>query len=236
MFTKWQQYTNEWTGVKFAFSDWQILPSLVVAKDQIEKTYVVERTTKVRQYISNLCRSILCVETLTLYLTGPANSDGALMFWDRNQVGITDESKLYTPKQLLDDIRNCSARRVFLIADYSYSGAMISRLKSRISRHPDQFRNIMAISSTDWGEYAGRNNFTDVFIEKNKEGPMTKSVIQVFKVSRETVALSVTTNDLQLCKASSRFDVHNSRQWKQACFPVCNPWYERSFSRVVFPF
>ena len=175
---------------------------------------MVDRTTKVRQYISNLCRSILCVETLTLYLTGPANSDGALMFWDRNEVGITDESKLYTPKQLLDDIRNCSARRVFLIADYSYSGAMINRVKSRITRHPDQFRNILAISSTDWGEYAWRNNFTDAFVEKSKEGPITKSVIQVFKVSRKTEALSITTNDLWLCEANSRFDVHNSRHRK----------------------
>lgn len=178
-----------------------------LAKDQIEKTYVVDRTTKVRQYISNLCRSILCVETLTLYLTGPANSDGALMFWDRNQVGITDESKLYTPKQLLDDIRNCSARRVFLIADYSYSGAMINRLKSRISRHPDQFRNIMAISSTDWGEYAGRNNFTDVFIEKNKEGPMTKSVIQVFKDVKRDLRGSLSTPQIVTASSSSFINI-----------------------------
>ncbi|XP_068745728.1 uncharacterized protein [Montipora capricornis] len=152
-----------------------------LAQEQIKKSYAVDRTTKVRQYIKNLCSSTLCVDTLTLYLTGPAKSDGALMFWDRRGDGIADKSELYRPKDLLDDIKNCSANRVFLVADYSYSGEMIGRLKKRIGSHPNQFRNIVAISSTGRKGYAWRSDFTDAFVNKNTEGPRTKCLTQVFE-------------------------------------------------------
>lgn len=161
---------------------WFLHSPFVVAVHQRANSYAVHRATSVKEHIKQLCRSLFCVDTFTLYLTGPSNSDGALMFRDRGD-GITEDSELYTPKQILEDIKNCSARRIFLVADYSYSGAMINRLRNRIKRHPDQFRNIMAISSTGWGEYARRSDFTDAFVKHNKRGNTTKCVSDVFEVS-----------------------------------------------------
>lgn len=140
----------------------------------------------VREYIRKICRSGPCVDTLTLYLTGPSTGDGSLLFWD-NGDGITQESELYSPRHLLDDIKNCSAKRVFLVADYSYSGALINRLKNRMKRHPKQFSNLMAILSSSWEEPAWRSDFTDAFIKHNKEGITTTCVADVFQVGSFSV-------------------------------------------------
>lgn len=159
---------------------------LSVAPHQRDHSYAVNRATGVKEYIKKLCRSSNCYDTITLYLTGPSNSDGSLLFWD-NGDGITDDSELYTPKQLLEDIKNCSAQHIFIVADYSYSGAMINRLKSRMKRHPSQFPNLLAISSAAWGEYAWRSDFTDAFVRNNKKGKNTKCVRDVFEVSALTL-------------------------------------------------
>ena len=116
-----------------------------------------------------------------LYLTGPSKSDGSLLFWD-NGNGLTDDSELYTPRQLLEDVKNCSAKRLFIVADYSYSGAMINKIKSRMGRHPEHFRNLVAISSTSWNEYSWRSDFTEAFVKHNKEGKTTKCVTDIVKV------------------------------------------------------
>lgn len=152
---------------------------------QRHKSYAVNRATHVKEYIKKLCRPSKCVDTFTLYLTGPSNSDGSLLFWDGDKAGITEEHEMYTPKELLEDVKNCSARRLFIVADYSYSGAMINRLKSRIRRHPEQFRNLVAISSASWGEYAWRSDFTDAFVKHNKEGNTTKCVMDVYEVIKQ---------------------------------------------------
>ena len=155
---------------------------ILVGMHQRHKSYAVNRATHVKEYIKKLCRPSKCVDTFTLYLTGPSNSDGSLLFWDGDKAGITEEHEMYTPKELLEDVKNCSARRLFIVADYSYSGAMINRLKSRIRRHPEQFRNLVAISSASWGEYAWRSDFTDAFVKHNKEGNTTKCVMDVYEV------------------------------------------------------
>lgn len=145
------------------------------------------RVATVKEYIKRLCQSVRCVGTITLYLTGPSNSDGALMFWDRAIHGRTEASELYTPKHLFDDLKNCTAKRIFLVADYSYSGAMIKRLESKIKRHPDQFGNIVAMSSTGVGEYSWRGEFTKAFVKHNKEGNTTKCFGEVFEVSNYAI-------------------------------------------------
>ena len=155
----------------------------LVATHQRDRSYAVKSATGVKEYIRKLCRSALCTDTATIYLTGPSVSDGSLLFWD-NGDGLTDDSELYTPRQLLEDVKNCSAKRLFIVADYSYSGAMINRFNNRIKRHPHHFRNVMAISSTSWGEHSWRSEFTDAFVKHSKEGNNTKCVKDVFEVSR----------------------------------------------------
>ena len=125
------------------------------------------------------------MDTLTLYLTGPSTGDGFLLFWD-NGDGITQDSEFYSPRDLLDDIKNCSAKRVFLVADYSYSGALIKKLENRMTRHPKQFSNVMAMSSSLY-EPAWRSDFTDAFIKHNKQGITTTCVADVFQVGSFSV-------------------------------------------------
>ena len=144
----------------------------------------MKSSTVVSEYIRKICRSGPCVDTLTLYLTGPSTGDGSLLFWD-NGDGITHDSELYSPRKLLDDIKNCSAKRVFLVADYSYSGALIDRLKKK--RHPKQFSNLMAILSSSSKEPAWRSDFTHAFIKHNKQGNTTTCVADVFQVGSFSV-------------------------------------------------
>lgn len=136
---------------------------------------------RAKEYIKKLCGSSLCADTVTLYLTGPSMSDGSLLFWD-NGNGLTDDSELYTPNKLLEDVKNCSARRLFIVADYSYSGAMINKIKSRMERHPGHYRNLVAISSTSWNESSWRSDFTEAFVKHSKEGTTTKCVTDVVEV------------------------------------------------------
>ena len=135
----------------------------------------------VKEYVKKLCRSSLCVDTITLYLTGPSKSDGSLLFWDDGN-GLTDDSELYSPRELLEDVKNCSAGRLFIVADYSYSGAMINKIKSRMDRHPGLYRNLVAISSTSWNQSSWRSDFTEAFVKHSKEGLTTKCVTDVVEV------------------------------------------------------
>lgn len=161
---------------------------LLVSPHQRDKSYAVNSAITAKEYIKKLCKSFPCVDTITLYLTGPSKSDGSLLFWD-NGNGLTDDSELYSPKELLEDVKNCTARRLFIVADYSYSGAMINKIKSRMERHPRLYRNLVAISSTSWNQSSWRSDFTDAFVKQSKEGTTTKCVTDVVEVI--TLALIV---------------------------------------------
>lgn len=149
-----------------------------LALHQRDKSYAVNSAITAKEYIKKLCGSSLCVDTATLYLTGPSKSDGSLLFWD-NGNGLTDDSELYSPRELLEDVKNCSAKRLFIVADYSYSGAMINKIKSRMERHPALYRNLVAISSTSWNQSSWRSDFTEAFVKHSKEGMTTKCVTDV---------------------------------------------------------
>lgn len=174
-----------------------------LALHQRDKSYPVKKATVVKEYVKKLCQSLTCVDTITLYMTGPANGDGALLFWD-NGNGITEDSaELYTPKQLLEDIKNCQAKRIFIVADYSYSGALINKIRGRIRRHPDQFPNLVAISSSSGREYTLRSDFTDAFVKHNKEGRTTKCVADVFKGIRQEFQAKSALSTPDIVRANS---------------------------------
>lgn len=173
---------------KYRFQFLNYIFLLLVALHQRDKSYAVNSAITAKEYIKKLCGSSLCVDTATLYLTGPSKSDGSLLFWD-NGNGLTDDSELYSPRELLEDVKNCSAKRLFIVADYSYSGAMINKIKSRMERHPALYRNLVAISSTSWNQSSWRSDFTEAFVKHSKEGMTTKCVTDVVEVM--TLALIV---------------------------------------------
>ena len=154
---------------------------LLVARHQRDRSYAVNSASSAKEYIKKLCASSLCADTVTLYLTGPSKSDGSLLFWD-NGNGLTDDSELYSPKELLEDVKNCSAGRLFIVADYSYSGAMVNKIKSRMERHPGHYRNLVAISSTSWNQSSWRSDFAEAFVKHTKEIMTTKCVTDVVEV------------------------------------------------------
>ena len=177
-------FSNE----KYSFQFLNHIFLLIVSPHQRDKSYAVNSAITAKEYIKKLCGSSRCVDTITLYLTGPSKSDGSLLFWDDGN-GITDDSELYSPRELLDDVKNCSAKRLFIVADYSYSGAMINKIKSRMERHPGLYRNLVAISSTLWNQSSWRSDFTEAFVKHSKEVKTTKCVTDVVEVT--TLALIV---------------------------------------------
>jgi len=166
---------------KYSFQLLNYIFLFLVASDQQEKSYAVNNAITAKEYIKKLCGSSVCVDTVTLYLTGPSKSDGSLLFWDDGN-GLTDNSELYSPRELLEDVKNCSARRLYIVADYSYSGAMIEKIKIRMERHPAHYRNLVAISSTLWNQSSWRSDFAEAFVKHIKEGVTTKCVTDVVEV------------------------------------------------------
>ena len=195
-------FTNE----KYSFQFLNYIFLLLVSPHQRDKSYAVNSAITVKEYISKLCRSSPCVDTITLYLTGPSKSDGSLLFWD-NGNGLTDNSELYSPRELLDDVKNCSARRLFIVADYSYSGAMVNKIKNRMERHPRLYRNLVAISSTSWNQSSWRSDFAEAFVKRSKEGMTTKCVTDVVEVITEALIVKFGFRDAfyEECVKYTRF-------------------------------
>ena len=148
------------------------------------------------KYIKGLCRAhSSCVDTFTLYLTGPSNSDGSLLFWDTTGKGLmTENGMLYTPKELFDDLKNCSAKRIFIVADYSYAGVMMNKMKSRMLRHRRHFRNVLVMSSASVGEYSLGSDFTFALINQSRTGNHIKCVREVFQVSTN-ITITISANE-----------------------------------------
>ncbi|XP_076819417.1 uncharacterized protein LOC143465133 [Clavelina lepadiformis] len=91
----------------------------------------------VRNHISTLCHSALCVDSLVIFLNGPATSNGALLLKDINKNGVADTNELYGVNEILADVAQCDANHLFIFVDQSYSGAMTLALRQRI--HDDEF-------------------------------------------------------------------------------------------------
>lgn len=136
----------------------------------------------VTDYIGKLCRSLWCVDTLVLYLTGPARSNGALLMWDLNGDGLTENREMYAIHEIFKQLRNCNAKRVLIIADYSYSGHLVHRLQElQRHRHRDSYKHITVLASSESNEYSWRNEFTTTLIKYGTQNT-TRSVHQLFQV------------------------------------------------------
>lgn len=136
----------------------------------------------VTDYIGKLCRARLCVDTLVLYLTGPAKSNGALLMWDVNGDGLTENKEMYAVHEVFKHLKNCTAKRVYIIADYSYSGHLVHKL-NELSRSSQgrSYQHITVIASSQANEYSWRNDFTQTLIKYGKQST-TRCMNQLFQV------------------------------------------------------
>lgn len=103
----------------------------------------------VKEYISKLCRLLLCVDMIMFYLIGFFKSDGFFLFWDDGN-GFIDNFEFYFFREFLDDVKNCLVRCLFIVVDYSYFGVMVNKIKSRMECYFGFYCNFVVIFLILW--------------------------------------------------------------------------------------
>jgi len=122
------------------------------------------------------------VDTLVLYLTGPARSNGALLMWDMNGDVLTEKTERFAINEIFKHLSDCNAKRVFIIADYSYSGHLAHRLKElQRHRHRNAYAHITVVTSSESNEYSWRSEFTESLVKYGKSNK-TRSIKQILQV------------------------------------------------------
>ena len=97
-----------------------------------------------RNHLRSLCSSAHCVDSLVVYMSSATrSSDGASLLWDADVNGQADETEVYTVRELMRDVQDCSgARQVVVLADQNQSHLIIEALQ-KSKRHS----NVVAFAS-----------------------------------------------------------------------------------------
>ncbi|EDO49421.1 predicted protein, partial [Nematostella vectensis] len=140
------------------------------------------KETGIRRHINRLCDSQWCIDTLVIYLTGTAHSNGALLLWDSNDDGLTENAEKYNVKEIFEDIADCNANKVIIVADYSYSGHLAHRLKKYQQTRWRRFENVTVMTSSQSDEYSWGGEFTKALLRRGI-GNNTKCMGQLLKVN-----------------------------------------------------
>ncbi len=80
----------------------------------------------------------------------------------RSRVVQASDQERYSVDELLSDLSDCQARRVYVVADQSYSGVLVRALR-RSQRH----HNVAAFASSKEHQYAWRGEFTRLWTTRN---------------------------------------------------------------------
>ncbi|CAM1307787.1 Uncharacterised protein g4688 [Pycnogonum litorale] len=129
---------------------------LKVLGDKNHQVYPVAKKSAMRYHINKMCNSAHCVDSFVMYVNGPATHDGSILLWDVDSNGIVGTYEKYTVDELMEDLEECLARRIFIVADYSYSGRLAAGFESS-SKH----KNVQVFASGRPSEYSYRSEFTD---------------------------------------------------------------------------
>lgn len=123
----------------------------------IEQPYVHERLEakkpNVRNHLRTMCRSE-CVDSLVLYLNGPTLADGSMLFWDENGNGKVDLDERYSVKELVDDVADCHASQLVILAQQGHAHELARELVLRFGEEADEKR--LLISAVDDSAIARR--------------------------------------------------------------------------------
>ncbi|XP_071491704.1 uncharacterized protein [Diadema antillarum] len=135
-----------------------------IDEEGLRHSYPATHKIAIQNHLSALCRNPYCVESLVIYLNSPTLADGTMLLWDLDQDGIADENEQYTVAEFLHDIADCSARQVYIIADQSFSGRLVSALESA----PDQHHpNVVIFTSGGSLEYSWNSELTSQWVNSN---------------------------------------------------------------------
>mgnify|MGYP001799211126 CR=1 FL=1 len=100
-----------------------------------------------------------------------------MLFRDENNDGLIEDKEEYSFHDLKSDLKNCEAKKIFVVADYSYSGQLIHKFPGkRLSN------KVVMLSSTSQHEYTWGNEFTKTFIESARSG-RASGMREIFEVS-----------------------------------------------------
>lgn len=107
-----------------------------------------------------------------------------MLIWDRNNDGVAEESERYEVKEFLDDLRNCKAKQVTVLADYSFSGLLLEKFRSA-KRHSSRgtLKNVVVVTSASSDGFSTHGTFTEKWtrfsMPRNNRQRCLKDVIQV---------------------------------------------------------
>nr|UEC49169.1 wie-1 [Hofstenia miamia] len=108
-----------------------------------------------RSRIRHICSHKHCADHLIIYLGGIHNKhNGAIMLWDTNTNGHAEKKELYTIRNLLKDIKDCTANRVIILVDQIENADNIVRT---FKQHETE-TEIIVLVAEQLGNYLGRND------------------------------------------------------------------------------
>ena len=84
------------------------------------------------------------------------------------------EEETYSTSELLEDLQSCSANKVYIIADQSYSGFLAETLTTS-----DNHGNIAVFSSGGSSEYAWNDELTNYWVHANHTSQCTDQIYEV---------------------------------------------------------
>ncbi|VDP08742.1 unnamed protein product [Soboliphyme baturini] len=133
-----------------------------------------------RTYLREMCSSFYCVDSLVIFIHGPAMYTDRLsiLLSDHNNNGIADDSETYSIQELLEDTADCTANNLYLIADHSYSGKLVSQLRLS-TRH----QNVIAVTSGGSDQFSPNSRFIRLWLKNDHKNSCFKDVFQVSKVN-----------------------------------------------------
>ena len=137
----------------------------------------------IRSQIKHLCSSA-CVDSFVIYLNKPTKSNGAMLIWDGNSDGFAEESERYEIKEFFDDVRNCKAKQVTVLADQSFSGLLLEKFRSA-KRHSSRgtLKNVVVVTSATSDGYSTLGSFTKKWarysVHRHNRQRCLKDVIKV---------------------------------------------------------
>ena len=109
-----------------------------------------------------------------------------------------DESEQYKVSEFLQDISDCEARRIFIIADQSFSGRLVEALESANST--PQYDNVVVFTSGGSMDYSWDSELTSQWVNSNQT---TQCVDDVFMV-RPSIFLPISSTSKCKFRALNR--------------------------------
>ncbi|PIK53216.1 hypothetical protein BSL78_09855 [Apostichopus japonicus] len=134
-----------------------------IDKDGGKHTYPATNKYGLRNHISTLCRTSDCVDSFFIYLNSPALTDGTSLLWDRNQDGWATTDEVYTTDELMEDLSDCTAKQVYVVADQSFSGRLAEALQNSESLHP----KVTVFTSGSKHDYSWASELTNEWARAN---------------------------------------------------------------------